>query len=231
MSQQPLALPAGMGVGLTALAGYVDTLGFIALFGLFTAHVTGNFVLIGKELAEPGWSILMKMLAFLAFMLAVAWARLWSRRLERQQRSEVAALLTLQAVLLLVFMVAGLMIPNGAREVPASFVAAIAGAAAMGLQNAQGRMQLASLVPMTVMTGNVTQLVIDLVDGCSTHAEAASARARARRFLPPILGFAGGAMAGALAYRQVSYWGLALPTAYLVWCAYRVRRAHLLRGV
>lgn len=64
--------------GLAFLAAYVDTLGFIALFGLFTAHVTGNFILIGAALADTSqMSILLKFLAFPAFILGVAVARLF----------------------------------------------------------------------------------------------------------------------------------------------------------
>ncbi|MDU6748154.1 MAG: DUF1275 family protein, partial [Bradyrhizobium sp.] len=36
---------------LSVNAGYVDTAGFLALQGLFTAHVTGNFVTLGAALA------------------------------------------------------------------------------------------------------------------------------------------------------------------------------------
>ena len=41
-----LTVPACMSVN----AGYVDTAGFLALQGLFTAHVTGNFVTLGAAL-------------------------------------------------------------------------------------------------------------------------------------------------------------------------------------
>ena len=42
----------GKSTVLSFIAGYVDTAVFIGLFGLFTAHVTGNFVLIGSELVH-----------------------------------------------------------------------------------------------------------------------------------------------------------------------------------
>ena len=73
----------GMALGFTA--GYVDTVGFVALFGLFTAHVTGNFVLIGSELAQPSHGVLIKFLAFPAFILAVALARTRVIILERER--------------------------------------------------------------------------------------------------------------------------------------------------
>jgi uncharacterized membrane protein YoaK (UPF0700 family) len=38
-------------LALSLTAGYVDTAGFLALQGLFTAHVTGNFVTLGASLA------------------------------------------------------------------------------------------------------------------------------------------------------------------------------------
>jgi len=47
----------------SVLAGYVDTLSFVALFGLFTVHVTGNFVLIGAEAAGYGQGVFMKPMA------------------------------------------------------------------------------------------------------------------------------------------------------------------------
>ena len=55
-------LPRAWGPLLAFVAGFVDTLGFVALFGLFTAHVTGNFVLIGSELAHPSHGVLIKLL-------------------------------------------------------------------------------------------------------------------------------------------------------------------------
>ena len=72
--------------GLSFLAAYVDTLGFIALFGLFTAHVTGNFILIGAAMADSSqMSILLKFLAFPAFIAGVAAARLLIAAIQRRQ--------------------------------------------------------------------------------------------------------------------------------------------------
>ncbi|WP_051711072.1 YoaK family protein [Andreprevotia chitinilytica] len=196
---------------LALVAGYVDTLGFVALFGLFTAHVTGNFVLIGSELAKPGHGVLLKLLVFPAFILAVALSRLISLHYERRARSPVRLLLMLEAVLLLAFMAAGMQAaPIASPGTPMAIIAGLAGAMAMGIQNGLGRLALAKLTPTTVMTGNVTQLVIDLVDMAigSTKTET---RARIIKQLGPITGFGLGALAGALGYEHLGFMALLAP--------------------
>lgn len=52
---------------LSLNAGYVDTAGFLALQGLFTAHVTGNFVTLGAAIAHGSSGIVSKLLALPVF--------------------------------------------------------------------------------------------------------------------------------------------------------------------
>jgi uncharacterized membrane protein YoaK (UPF0700 family) len=62
---------------LSLNAGYVDTAGFLALQGLFTAHVTGNFVTLGASLALGTSGVLAKLLALPVFCAVVIMARLF----------------------------------------------------------------------------------------------------------------------------------------------------------
>ncbi|EPK0079243.1 DUF1275 family protein [Klebsiella aerogenes] len=65
---------------LAASGGAIDTISFITLFGLFTAHVTGNLVVAGAALATNSEGILSKLLAIPVFMLAVALVTLVIKR-------------------------------------------------------------------------------------------------------------------------------------------------------
>ena len=98
------------GASMGFLAGYVDTLGFVALFGLFTAHVTGNFVLIAAAMADPAQTpSLLKLLAFPAFILGVAAARLLVASCEGRAAPAAKPVYLLQLVLLLGFMACGML--------------------------------------------------------------------------------------------------------------------------
>ena len=204
-------------IALSFLAGYVDTLGFIALFGLFTAHVTGNFVLIGSELANPSHGVLIKLLAFPAFVCAVALTRMVVIWLERSGRAPMFFLLLLQLAFLLGFMLAGYQVePVADARAPLALLAGMLGAAGMGVQNASSRLVLQHLTPTTVMTGNVTQVIIDLVDilrGATTD----EIRQRCVKFFWPIVAFGLGAIGGAFAYKHLLFLALLLPLAILLW--------------
>jgi uncharacterized membrane protein YoaK (UPF0700 family) len=202
------------GVALGFLAGYVDTLGFVGLFGLFTAHVTGNFVLIGRSLIEPSQSILIKLMVFPVFILFVALARLlilhWERSGARQLRnSYLFQLLMMVATVICAWHAA----PVVEASAPLTLLTGMLCAGAMAVQNAYGKLLLPKSAASTVMTGNVTTLVIEMVDSLRGDPAAIG---RCKKLTWPVLAFAAGCMAGALAFVVVGFHGLLLPCVMLV---------------
>jgi uncharacterized membrane protein YoaK (UPF0700 family) len=55
--------------------GFVDIAGFLGLQGLFTAHVTGNFVTLGAALVFGTHGVIAKLAALPEFVVVVALAR------------------------------------------------------------------------------------------------------------------------------------------------------------
>ncbi|NIA00299.1 YoaK family protein [Massilia sp. CCM 8734] len=198
------------------LAGYVDTLGFVALFGLFTAHVTGNFVLIGVALADASKaSILLKFLAFPAFIAGIAMARLLILACDKRQWPALKLALLLQVVLLAGFMLAGMAAsPIGETASTLAMTAGLLGTAAMGAHSASSRLLLAQLAPTSMMTGNVTQVVIDSIDVLRGAGEAATS-ARCGKFFWPLLAFGIGAIAAAFAFMAFGFIALIVPIGIL----------------
>lgn len=206
------ARPVAAGALLAFTAGFVDTTGFIALFGLFTAHVTGNFVLIGASIAESHEGIVGKLLALPIFVLVVAATRLFVLRRARAGQDAASPVLAAQILFLVLFLAAGVAAAPFLRgDAPLAILSGLLGVTAMAIQNAASRTIFASLSPTTVMTGNVTQIVIDLVDLAGGHAADDARRARLRKILPAVAAFAAGALAGGLGYTAFGFWGLALP--------------------
>jgi uncharacterized membrane protein YoaK (UPF0700 family) len=214
---------------LAAIAGYVDTLGFVALFGLFTVHVTGNFVLIGAQLVGAGTGIALKLSAFPAFIAGLAFAKAIAMFMKGRAQPIVIerTLLGVQAALLCAFLAAGLAaLPIADPDSMRAIVCGMCGAFAMSVQNATPRLVAAAGVPTTVMTGNVTQAVLDSVDLLfeqEPQARAATRRRLAATFMA-VVGFALGAICGAFAFSRISFWGLVLPVALLILLALTAKR-------
>lgn len=206
------------------VAGYVDTLGFVALFGLFTGHVTGNFVLIGAEMARPqSGPLLLKFLAFPAFILGVAMARLLIGSLLKRGHHALWYAYFLQLFLLVAFMFVGyLATPAGPEPTDMTALAGVVGAMAMGAHSGTGRLLLSHLAPTSAMTGNVTQLVIDSIDVLRGTAEK-KIRERCYKFLWPVVAFGIGAIGAAFVYQFAGFGAMMLPIAILLYLMYLER--------
>lgn len=181
-----------LGPPLAFIAGFVDTTGYVTVAGVFFAHVTGNFVMIGASVAGiNNVAIATKLLVFPVFIAAIALGWLIQQRSGERALSIIART---ECIALIACALAGVARETFAdyRELATASVL-LFGVSAMGLQSIVGR--IAQIPMTTVMTGNVTQLTIKLLDYASGRARGAKAP-REATFI--VLAFAAGALAAGL---------------------------------
>jgi uncharacterized membrane protein YoaK (UPF0700 family) len=211
--------PGLMAVLLSFVAGYVDTVGFVALFGLFTAHVTGNLVLIGASLTHSSHGLIAKLSALPLFVLVVGLTTLYAQARGRAGKPALPGALAAQLLCLAGFAAVGIAAsPITDADAPLAILAGLLGVCAMSVQNAASRLLMGELPPTTVMTGGVTQFAIDAASLLASRGgpDRVAARKRLDKFVPPVLAFAAGAIAGALLYARLGFIVLLVPMAALV---------------
>jgi uncharacterized membrane protein YoaK (UPF0700 family) len=190
--------------------------GFLGLQGLFTAHVTGNFVTLGAALVFGTHGVIGKVLALPEFIFVTAFARLAGAALTARQMPTLRILLVAKVLFLVAFFVLGVALgPFPDSDVPAALVTGFAGIAAMAIQNAVQRVHFAGMPPTTIMTGNTTQATLDAIDlmrGVGGD-QTATVRARFYATIRSILFFAAGCAVAAVLYAWIGFWSLALPVA------------------
>ncbi|MGH9224961.1 MAG: YoaK family protein [Acidimicrobiales bacterium] len=198
------------GVVLAAVGGYLDTLGYMMLSGLFVNHVTGNIVL---AVAEPGRSSVPEIVMFPLFFAMVAFGTAVAAR-----GPGIRAALTAEATFLGLFLVLGVvLIPEpGAASLTGEVVVGAAGVSAMAIQTAVTRLA-GHAFPTNMVTGTMTMLGMDAarlllhLDNAATERAATSRRARLHGRV--VLGFAAGAAAAALVTSTARFWAGLIPLA------------------
>ncbi|MGJ4892304.1 MULTISPECIES: YoaK family protein [unclassified Bradyrhizobium] len=198
---------------LSVNAGYVDTAGFLALQGLFTAHVTGNFVTFGAALALGTSGAIAKLLALPVFCVVVIATRLTGTLLSRRWSRAFEILIAVKLVLLVLG--AALAIHFGPFHNGDSHEAILTGmvlVAAMAIQNAVHRIHLPTSPPSTLMTGTTTQVMIDIADKIYVGDKGqAPPPARLVQMAVNVAAFALGCGAAALLFVRLGSWCFVIP--------------------
>lgn len=201
---------------LTIIAGYCDTVTFVAADSIFSAHVTGNFIVFAYQIVKGidlnAW---VKLLTFPVFIIAViAGGRIALRVTNRY------TLLFWEGLILLL---SGISVYAfnyfGIISEWTMYVVAMTTVFAMGLQNAFGKLYAKETHgPTTMMTGNVTQASLDLGSLLKNGFKDADVLLSFKKQLITIFGFLIGCFLGAIAGKFFGLGTLILPGIAMIIC-------------
>jgi uncharacterized membrane protein YoaK (UPF0700 family) len=205
---------------LSTTAGAVDVIGFLALGGLFTAHITGNLVVLAAHYVTGRFSEIGPLLAVPVFATVLGVVTLASLAVTKPRCVSRRGLLVLQAFLLVSCLGLGLGFgPFANADRPIAVFVGMLAVAAMATQNALVRLALLGVPSTAVMTTNITQLTIDLTTlarGLGELDDLATVRHRAAVTFSCVVGFVVGCAAGAVLEVHFGLWALALPVVLAV---------------
>lgn len=228
MDAESTARQRTVALGLTAVAGFVDAVGFITLAGLFTAHMSGNAAQFGVAIGhgEVGEAVPL-IVAIMLFVLAVAAGALLQELAARAGlRSTLALMLVVEAAMVAALMVYGSAVV-GSRETARSFagfyVTAALAIGAMGVQAASFSHVGGQRVRTSYISGMLTNLGRALV-AAMLGSEDAPSHGRLAMLAGIVVTYLAGASAGGYVDSLADLWCLALPVAALLGLAWIGRR-------
>jgi len=199
---------------LSVIAGMVDVIGFLSL-GIFTAHVTGNIVVIGALIVRHSRVNPAQILAIPVFILAVAVTWLIAKVSGRRGRGLLRPLLITQFLLIACLLTFSTITkPSTDPRGLTATIAAMIAVTAMGCQFALLRLALPVAPSTAVMTGNLTSAVLGLMD-LSSRSKPLAERdsARLTSALRLLVGFFVGCVLATAALMYLGDWAWSVPAA------------------
>jgi len=200
---------------LSVIAGMVDLTGFLTLGNIFTAHITGNLVLVAALVVRGGQMNPAQILAIPVFILAVAAVWLVARASGKRGPGLARLLLLIQFLLLVgVLIFSATTKPSANPHGLMAVITAMIAVSAMACQFALLRLTLPVASSTAVMTGNLTNTVLSLLDSSSrTQPLLAGDTERLRGSLHLLIGFFGGCVVAAVAVSLLGDWAWSFPVA------------------
>jgi len=200
---------------LSVIAGMVDLTGFFTLGKLFTAHVTGNLVLAAAAAVGGGPLNVAQILAIPVFILAVAVTWLIAEASHKHGPILVRLLLEVQFALLAAVLIFSIVTrPSTDPHGLMAGIAAMIAVSAMACQYATLRLALPKVVSTAVMTGNLTNAVLSLMQVSKSRGALSEANAdHLKQSLRLLVGFLVGCLVAAVAVCFLNDWAWFLPAA------------------
>jgi uncharacterized membrane protein YoaK (UPF0700 family) len=191
-----------------------DVIGFLN-FNLFTAHITGNLVVMTALLVRGGPTDFALILAVPVFVLAVA--GIWGiAKVSKRRGRRLARVLLLLQFLLFGFVLTLSVVrdPAASQQGAIDMVIPLVAVSAIACQFTLLPLALPGAPSTAVMTFDTTNLVMSLLDTISRGEPVTKgAKERFNKTLPALVGFIAGCLLGALAFTWFGNWAWSFPFA------------------